>query len=88
MEWSYIIRLDRWQRMPYILINKAIRQEDPMKKRFETLIAKHRELDRKIDSLRQARLFRSQDVSRLKRIRLAVKDEIQALRRRSTRGIA
>lgn len=56
-----------------------------MKSRFESLIAKHRELDRKIDSLRRPAHARSSEIGRLKRVRLAIKDEIQGLRGGSKR---
>jgi uncharacterized protein YdcH (DUF465 family) len=51
-----------------------------MTSRFERLITRHRELDRKIETYRRLPLARSPEIGRLKRIRLAIKDEIQRMR--------
>ncbi|MGP1346333.1 MAG: DUF465 domain-containing protein [Phycisphaerales bacterium] len=51
-----------------------------MKDRFDRLIARHRELDKTIDAHRRRPHGRSPEIGHLKRLRLAIRDEIQGLR--------
>ncbi|QLC25227.1 YdcH family protein [Parasphingopyxis algicola] len=59
-----------------------------MKDTFDRLIARHRELDKKIDAHRRRPHGRSPEIGRLKRLRLAIKDEIQGLRSKLPREAA
>ncbi|MEO1168490.1 MAG: YdcH family protein [Pseudomonadota bacterium] len=58
-----------------------------MRRRFDSLIAKHRELDTRIDAQRSTP-DRSAEIGHLKRMRLAIKDEIQTLNSGSARPAA
>ena len=58
-----------------------------MKSRFEALLTRHRELDREIDSKRRYH-DRLPEVSRLKRLRLAIKDEVEGLRMKRSRSVS
>ncbi|MGP1353485.1 MAG: YdcH family protein [Parasphingopyxis sp.] len=55
-----------------------------MRRRFDSLIARHRELDARIDGERFTP-EQASEIGRLKKIRLAIRDEIQALDRGSAR---
>ncbi len=55
-----------------------------MQNYLETLKLKHRRLNRLIDNCKV--VGRQQEMQRLKRIRLQIKDKIAAIQRRSTRA--
>ncbi|WP_299324167.1 YdcH family protein [Parasphingopyxis sp.] len=58
-----------------------------MKRRFYSLTARHRALDARIDASRSVR-DHSPDIAHLKRMRLAIKDEIQGLHNAGSRPAA
>jgi len=60
-------------------INPAARGKTALERSLAALVRRHRQLDARIE--REARLAGSTGVAHLKRLRLALKDRIAALRR-------
>lgn len=62
-------------------------REEAVRVKLEALLAEHRRLDQEVDALSARGLTSSLELQRLKKRRLALKDQIAALRDRITPDI-
>lgn len=66
---------------------KIMSREEAVRVKLEALLAEHRRLDEEVDTLSARGLTPSLELQRLKKRRLALKDQIAALRDRVTPDI-
>lgn len=66
---------------------KVMSRAEALRVKLDALLTEHRRLDEEVDTLSERGLTPSLELQRLKRRRLALKDEIAALRDRITPDI-